>query len=351
MSYNEKSDVTERSFSRHVWKACGIVVLIIAILWILKETFSVLLLALAGILIAIYFHGISRWIGTKTKLPPPWCMAIAVTVTVLILAAVIYFSGAKIQSQIAQLTETLPGMVTDVKAALGKSYIGQKILQSASGNDAAGKTTAFLQTFFRSTFGILGDLYIVIFLGIFFTISPGLYIKGFLKLFPEKARPATEHILDRVGSSLRRWLEVKIFSMFEVTVFTLIGLSLLDVPMAFALAVIAGLFNFVPNLGPLIAMIPAVLVGLTQGVNTALIIVVMYTGIQILDGSIIVPALQQKLMRIPPAILIMAQLFMGILVGGWGLLLASPVLIIVMIVIDETYIKKQGPPAQPAENR
>src|SRR4051794_37967491 len=60
--------------------------------------------------------------------------------------------------------------------------------------------------------------------------------------------------------------------MLEVTVFTLIGLSVVGVPMAFALSVIAGLLNFVPNFGPLVAMVPAVLVGLMTGFDTALII-------------------------------------------------------------------------------
>jgi predicted PurR-regulated permease PerM len=128
--------------------------------------------------------------------------------------------------------------------------------------------------------------------------------------------------------------------MFEVFVFTIIGLSIINVPMSFALAVIAGILNFVPNFGPVLAMIPAMLVGVTKSIDTALIIGALYILIQILDGSIIVPALQQKLIRIPPAILIMAQLFMGILSGGWGLFLATPLLVIIMIVIDETYLKK-----------
>ena len=300
----------EKKFERSIWKVCGIVALIIAVLWILKETFNVLLLMLAGILIAIYFHGLSKWINKKTKLSHQWCMTISVAVTVLILALLIYFSGATIQAQVAELTETLPNTFNDVKQSLSQSYIGQRILETASAKDTVNKTSAFFETFFRSTFGILGDLYVVIFLGIFFTISPALYIKGFLQLFPPKAKAVTNHILQRIGHTLTKWLAVKIFSMFEVTVFSFIGLSIIGVPMTFALSIIAGLLNFVPNFGPVIAMIPAMLVGLMQGFNTALIIGALYILIQIIDGSIIVPALQQKLLRVPPAILIVSQLFM-----------------------------------------
>lgn len=332
---------TEKKFERSIWKVCGIVALIIAVLWILKETFNVLLLVLAGALIAIYFHGVSRWINKRTKISYRGSMAISVTVTTFVVAALIYFSGARIQAQVAELSETLPATIDNVKGELNKSYLGEQLLKTVNGDDTASKTSALFETFFRSTFGIIGDLYVVLFLGIFFTISPSLYIEGLLKLFPLKARVVTKHILDRTCFTLTRWLLIKIFSMFEVTVLTLIGLSIMHVPMAFALSVIAGILNFVPNFGPLIALIPACLVGLMQGLDTALLIVALYTFIQILDGSVILPAIQQKLIRIPPAILIMAQLFMGILSGGWGIFLATPLLAIIMIVIDETYLKKQ----------
>ncbi|HEY6975333.1 MAG TPA: AI-2E family transporter [Chitinophagaceae bacterium] len=336
-----RDTATSKKVERSIWKICGTVALFIAVLWILKETFNVLLLVLAGILIAIYFHGTSKWINKKTKLPNRACMTISVAGTILALAALIYFAGARIQTQVAELSETLPGTIQNVKEKLGETYIGQKILDTATGSDAANKTSAFFETLFRSTFGILGDIYVVIFLGIFFTISPSLYVKGFLKLFPPKARVVSKHILGRIGFTLTKWITVKIFSMFEVTVFTWIGLSIIGVPMTFALSVIAGLLNFVPNFGPLVAMVPAVLVGLMKGFDIALLIAGLYILIQAIDGSVIVPALQQKLIRVPPAILIISQLFMGILSGGWGILLATPLLVILMIIIEETYLKKQ----------
>src|SRR4051812_12260649 len=252
-STNENKNTGDKKFERSIWKVCGIVALIIAVLWILKETFNVLLLVLAGALIAVYFHALSKWINKKTKIPHRGSMALSVTVTVLVIASLIYFSGARIQAQVAELSETLPNTIQNVKEILNQSYVGEAILKTFSGSETANKTSAIFETFFRSTFGILGDLYVVLFLGIFFTISPFIYISGFLKLFPPTARAVTKRIFDKLGYTLRKWLVVKIFSMFEVTVFTIIGLSIMNIPMAFALSVIAGLLNFVPNFGPLIA--------------------------------------------------------------------------------------------------
>jgi predicted PurR-regulated permease PerM len=157
---------------------------------------------------------------------------------------------------------------------------------------------------------------------------------------PPQAKPGAKTTVDRVGFTLTKWLKGQIFAMFIIFTLTGIGLTVLGVPMAIALALIAGILNFIPNFGPLIAMIPAVLIALTQGVNKGIIVAVMYILIQILESNIITPSIQKKLINIPPAVTILAQLFMGILTGGWGLVLATPLVAIVMVVVQETYIKK-----------
>jgi len=128
--------------------------------------------------------------------------------------------------------------------------------------------------------------------------------------------------------------------MLIIAVLTSTGLTILNVPMAIALALIAGVLNFIPNFGPLIAMVPAILIALTQGVNKAIVVAILYILVQILESNIITPSIQKKLINIPPALTILAQLFMGILSGGWGLVLATPLVAILMIVVQETYVRK-----------
>src|SRR5690242_878164 len=137
----------EKKFERSIWKVCGIVALIIAVLWILKETFNVLLLVLAGVLIAIYFHGVSRWINKKTKISLRGSMAISVAVTTIVLFLLIYFSSARIQVQVAELSDTLPNAIQNLKATLNQSYVGERILHTFTGTDSAAKTEAFFETF------------------------------------------------------------------------------------------------------------------------------------------------------------------------------------------------------------
>jgi predicted PurR-regulated permease PerM len=161
-----------------------------------------------------------------------------------------------------------------------------------------------------------------------------------VELTPKKGRAKGEDVLNKLGENLKKWLKGKIFSMTVVMILTGIGLSILGVPMWLVLAIIAGILNFIPNFGPLIAMIPAVLVAFMQGPSTAALVAGMFILIQVVESNFITPMVQQKLISIPPALIISAQLLISPLTGGWGLVLATPLMLIIMILVQELYIKE-----------
>jgi predicted PurR-regulated permease PerM len=332
---------TTRDFKKKVWTAVAIVALVVILLWILKATFNVLLLVLAGALIALYFRGLAGLLHRKLHVPQKGSLAISTIGSLLLLIGFFWFAGSRIQQQAVQLSDTLPSAIENFKQQLSQNPIGQRVLQKAQSGDSMKKATTVAQSFFRSTFGVLGDVYVVLFLGIFFTVSPKLYINGFLKLIPPKSKERAGEVVNTIGSSLTKWLKGKLFAMLVVAILTAIGLLIIGMPMAFTLALIAGLLNFIPNFGPLIAMVPAVLVGLMQGPTTALLVAGLYILVQVLESNVITPQIQKKLINIPPALIIIAQLLMGVLTGGWGLLLATPLMLIVMLLVQELYIKKQ----------
>jgi predicted PurR-regulated permease PerM len=298
-----------------------------------------LLLVLAGALIALYFRGLAGLLHRKLHVPQKGSLAISVIGSLLLFIGFFWFAGSRIQQQAGELSDTLPSAVENVKQQLSQNPIGQKLLQKISSGNSAKKATGVVRSFFRSTFGVLGDVYVVLFLGIFFTAAPKIYIDGFLKLMPTNAKGKASEVVQITGASLTKWLKGKLFAMLVVAVLTVIGLLIMGVPMAFTLALIAGLLNFIPNFGPLIAMVPALLVGLMQGPTTALLVAGLYVLVQVLESNVITPQIQKKLVNIPPALIIIAQLLMGVLTGGWGLLLATPLMLIVIIVVRELYVK------------
>lgn len=335
-NYDEK----QYTFPQKVWITGGIIALMIIILLLLKATFSVFLLVLAGSLIAIFFRGLSSLIERKTGWNSNLSLALSVIITIALIAGVFWLIGAKLQAQVAQLSETLPATVQNAKAKLNETPIGQKIVEKISSPKAMNKAEVMASTFFRSTFGVLADIYVVLFIGIFFTVSPKLYTSGIVKLAPQSARNKTRDVMQTLGENLKKWLKGKLFAMMVVFILTAIGLVIIGLPMWLALALIAGILNFIPNFGPIIAMVPAVLVALLQGPATAGIVAGLYVLIQVAESNFITPMVQQKLINIPPALIIITQLLMGALTGGWGIILATPVMIILMILVQELYIKK-----------
>jgi predicted PurR-regulated permease PerM len=333
------SSENDYTFSQKVWITGSIFALIVVLLLLLKATFNVFLLILAGIIIAVFFRGLSSLIERISKWRPSLSLAISIIGTLLIVIAVFWLIGAKVQTQLTQLSDTLPSTIDNAKEQLNKSAIGQKIVEKASSPKTQERAKAVASTFFRSTFGVLGDVYVVLFLGIFFTVSPQLYIKGIINLVPKQKRRKAADVLNTLGDSLKKWLKGTLFAMLVVFVLTSIGLLIIGVPMWLALALIAGILNFIPNFGPLIAMIPAVLVALTQGPATAGFVAGLYILVQVTESNFITPQIQKKLINIPPAIIIISQLLMGVLTGGWGLVLATPLMLILILLVQETYIK------------
>lgn len=322
-------------------KKVAIVALFVIVILLLKSTFSVLLMILAAIIIALYFHGLAGLIERRAKMPRKWSMFFSIAGTFLILTLLFWLIGSKVQSQIATLSDKLPQMVDQAKSQLSQYTWGQKILEQTSGQNTQ-KLMSTAKKFFSSTFGVLGDIYIILFLGIFFTAGPSTYKEGVIALVPPEHKDQGNHVLNELGHNLKSWFKGKLFSMAVVAILTGIGLSILGVPMVFALAIIAGILNFVPNFGPIIAMIPAVLIGLTQGVNTALIIAGLYMFIQVIESNLITPMVQKKLVSIPPALIIIGQLIIGSVTGYLGIILATPVVLIIIVLVKELYVKQQS---------
>jgi len=338
----QKNSENNLSFQKKVWIVTGILALAIIVLLLLKVTFSVFLLVLAGTLIAIFFRGLSNLIQRKTKWKEGICVAISIMSTLLIVAGLFWLMGAKVQGQIAELMETLPKTIDNAKAKLNNSLIGEKIVDKLSSKNSMDKVQVFAGQFFQSTFGVLGDIYVILFIGIFFTISPKTYTKGMVQLIPLKGQEKADQVLNKLGDQLLNWLKGKLFSMFVVFVLTGIGLAIIGIPLWLVLALLAGLISFIPNFGPLLALIPALLVALMQSPQTAALVAGLYILIQFIESNFITTLVQKKLLNMPPALIIIAQLIMGALTGAWGLVLATPLIVIVIVLVQELYIKNRS---------
>jgi len=152
---------------------------------------------------------------------------------------------------------------------------------------------------------------IILFVGIYFAASPTLYIEGFIKLIPQGRRTRIRDVLHQIGRTLARWLIGKSLSMLIVGVLTASCLSLLGVPLALILGIIAGLLDFIPYFGLIMADVPAVLIAFSISPHLALYTILLLTAIQLAEGYVLLPMIEAKTVSLPPALTIVMQLLFG----------------------------------------
>jgi predicted PurR-regulated permease PerM len=189
-----------------------------------------------------------------------------------------------------------------------------------------------------TTINAVVGVVVVTFIGLFLAAQPKLYVDGLAELFPPSKRPRICQVMGRLGYTLRWWLIAQVVDMVIIGLLTWLALRLIGVPLALTLGILAALFNFIPNFGPLISFVPAVLLAVVEGPEKAIWVTVTYIVLQSLEGYVLLPLLQRGAVDTPPALLILTQVLMTLLVGGLGLALAAPLLAVALVVIKMLYV-------------
>lgn len=127
--------------------------------------------------------------------------------------------------------------------------------------------------------------------------------------------------------------------MLVVGALTWVGLLALGTPFALTLAMVAALLSFIPNIGPILSAVPAVLIGLTVSPTMALYVMLLYIGVQTVETYLITPLIQRSIIAMPPALLMTAQLAMGVPLGVLGLLVAAPLTLVLLVLVETLYIQ------------
>jgi predicted PurR-regulated permease PerM len=187
--------------------------------------------------------------------------------------------------------------------------------------------------------GAVGNVAIVVLLAIYLASEPRFYSEGFVRLFPIPRRQRVTEILHQVYETLRWWLIGKFGSMLFIGFLTWIGLSILGVPIALTLALLAGLLSFIPNFGPIISAVPALLIAFVDSPITAVYVLILYIGVQIIESNVVTPLIERETVELPPALTVVFQLGLGTLVGGLGLVLATPLLAMIVVVVQLAYLQ------------
>ena len=333
------------SFARNALMVCGIGALTILLILLIYYTVDVLLLFFAAVLMAVFLRGLADLLGQIVKIGDTWRVLIVSVLLIAVLAGAIALLAPSVAEQVRNLREELPRSAQAAAEYVSQFRWGQAIaaeLPSIDEIKANIDTSSMITSVggvFSSTAGAIANFFIMILLAVYLATEPSFYLNGFTRLFPIERRERVRQVLDQIAVTLHWWLVGKAGSMIFIGVLTWIGLSIIGVPLALTLGLIAGLLSFIPNFGPIISAIPALLLGFIESPMTAVYVLALYIGVQLIESNIVTPIIERNTIELPPAITIVFQLALAVMVGGLGLVLATPLLAVIMVVIQMVYIQ------------
>ena len=312
----------------------------ILLLWL---AMPVALLLFASVLLAILLRSLTDWVGRRTGLGVEWSLAIVIA-TMLIVAGLIGWSlAAPVAQEVAEVSDQLPKALNQLEHQLRETTWGRNLvetLQQPTGFlGQAGKLLNNAKTFFSVTIEGIVYFWVVLFCGFYLTTQPQFYLRGFLLLVPADKRSRAAAVLGQIGTELRGWLFGQIISMSIIGLLTWAGLRLLGVPLAEGLAVLAGVLDFVPIVGPWVAGIISCLLALLKSPLHAVYVACLFIGLHFFEGHILVPQVQKHATRLPPLLTVLAMVLFEMLFGFLGLLLATPLLVAVMVSTKALYVQ------------
>lgn len=361
--------------------AAGIaVVAFAAALWLAWTASATLLLIFSGILFAVFLDGLTRGLGHVLPIGRGWRLALACLVLAALALGLSAFGGATVASQARDLGTTVRQQSETVRDWLKERGIEIDLSQGApagqgsggdpgqgerdEGKDGKGRKQGGLEglasgalkspgsllsdagsvlgpatTVVIALFNALGNVLVIVFLGVAIAADPKSYRDGALRLVPPRHREKGARVLDGSGETLRHWLFGQLVTMAAIFVLTWAGLSFLGIGGALILGLQAGLLAFVPTIGPLIAGVVIVLSSLASGLNGLLGALGVYLAVQTAESYGLTPFIQRRALDLPAATIFSGQLLFGVLFGLWGVALALPLVAVIKVLLEELYIE------------
>jgi predicted PurR-regulated permease PerM len=327
-----------------------------------------LFLIFTGLLFAVFLDACTRALGRFWAASRPWRLATASIALALLVCGGIGAGGYTLARQADELATTVQDQLRLVRGELSKRGLlasgqtgGERANEPATAtvsDDASQRSNSFVgqlgqsllpdpgafvrsaASAFGALLGGLGNLVVIVFLGLYVAIDPQLYRRGALLVVSRGERDRIGAVLDEVAGSLRRWMVGQLVSMAIIAVMSFVGLLLIGMPGATVLALQVGAFAFIPYIGAFVGGAVIVLAALAQGGTMALWAFGVYFVVQFAESYVIAPLVQRRTTHLPPALTIAALVVFGSLFGLWGLALAAPIVASLRVMTLRLWVER-----------
>jgi predicted PurR-regulated permease PerM len=306
----------------------------IPVLYVAYQAQQALLLVVFATILAIGFAGLISYVAKKVHVSHHVSFMLLLMATALLIGVFSWYVAPQLETQVRNFSSSV------ANADFGEIANYVPVIQieesevSATLQNNISRILSELSSVFSSTLTALTFLVVTVFIVFRGTWNSKSYSYARKKLM-KTWLGAYDKEIDIATGMLRKWLLARALSMIAIGILTYIGLLILGVPTPLFLAMIAGLFSFVPNVGPILSVVPAIIMAAGSGLPLIGVVIVLYVGIQFIEGYFITPGIQQELMQIPPAVLFAVQLIAGTVFGVLGLLLAAPLTAVAIAVMNK----------------
>lgn len=343
-----------------IYRAAIAIIATLILFQLLWSARILVLTAFLGVLFGLSAARATDWVVGHSRLNRNVAAAAVVLGTVVLLLGIFAWTAPTLIEQSADLRSKLPeavakfeiwlsGKVPDLLNAIAPPTADGSSRIIAAVTKHAPTLTNFAFGVLQSTLVVAAGIVMVVFLALYIAADPDVYRRGTLLLVPIARRERVGELLHALGHTLRTWFATQLIAMVVIGVVTTILLAVLGVRAAFPLGVLAGIFEFVPNVGPMLAAIPAVLMGFVDSPQKALLVVGVYWAIQFLENNLLIPYLMKEQLDLPPALTLIAQVVMAFVFGFLGLFVAIPLLATVVVMMRTFWVEEELPPLPTVE--
>jgi predicted PurR-regulated permease PerM len=330
---------TSRTLARRTAVVAGVIALVAVLVVAIVLAAEIFLVLFAGVLFAILLRGMADVLSSRTRLSPGISLAVVVVALLAVTALAGFLLAPPVAEQIRDLVRTLPEKLRAAEQRIAALPGGARVvepLHSMVNGEGGGEPSVDTITM---PFRVLVDLVVFLVSGLYLAAQPKPYIDGAVRLVPPARRERFHEVLLEVGGTLRRFLVGRLVSMIGVGVLTGIGLTILGVPMAAALAVIAGVLTFVPYAGPIAASVPIAVVALATDSRTFVYTMVLYTVVQCIEGFVITPLVQKKAVALLPVVTLGSEVLLGWFFGPIGIIVSVPLAAATIVLVKRLYVE------------
>jgi len=286
------------------------------------------------------YSGMSRGLGTLVVFGG---LVLGIWIAGVALAPTIADQAVQFWETVPELLENAQDHAGQLREALGlgSSFgLGSLNVVDSARNFLSGGALTTVANVGAGVASVISYLVVIVIATIYSVAQPGPLVNGFVALFPAGRRQEVRRILRELYETVQRWFVGQLASMLLIGVLSTVALYLIGVPFALLLGIFSGLISFIPFVGPLISVIPPLLLALIGTPIDALWVVLAYAAIQTIESYLIQPLVMSRAVSLHPAVVMFALLIMGTLFGFVGVLIAVPLVAAIAVLLRELWIER-----------